>query len=121
MLLIYNTSQSVFVPLQCQLPPIDLGVLLYTGSTPLTSNAFWRYLGFFFDRTLSFKEHVHFYATKSFTACKALHMLGNSVRGLPSHLKCLIYISCILPVMTYGYHLWFFKGSPYKGYLNILF
>ena len=33
-------------------------------------------------------------------------MLGNSVRGLTSYDKCRIYISNILPVLTYGKELW---------------
>ena len=43
---------------------------------------FWRYLGFFFDRKLTFREHVRFYSTKALTTFKAMGALGNSVRGL---------------------------------------
>ena len=38
-------------------PPVDLGYALFTGDSPLHLNTYWRYLGFFFDRSLSFKEH----------------------------------------------------------------
>ena len=47
-------------------------------------------------------------------------MLGNSTRGLFPHLECLLYISCVLPVMTYGYRLWFYKNSPCKNHIKLL-
>jgi hypothetical protein len=43
-------------------PPIDLGVEPFTGDHPLLPKTTWRYLGVFFDRTLSFKEHVKIYS-----------------------------------------------------------
>ena len=63
-------------------PSLDLGVAPYTGDTPLAPKTYWRYLGFFFDRKLQFKEHVRFYSTKALTTMKAMSMLGNSSRGL---------------------------------------
>lgn len=46
-------------------PAIDLGFAPYTGESPLKPKVTWRYLGFFFDRKLLFKEHVRFYSTKA--------------------------------------------------------
>ena len=63
-------------------PPVDLGYALFTGDTPLRPNAYWRYLGFFFDRSLTFQEHLRRYSTKALTTVKAMVSLGNSVRGL---------------------------------------
>jgi hypothetical protein len=48
----------------------------------LMPKLYWRYLGFFFDKTLSFKEHVRFYSTKAFSMVLAMRMLGNSNQGL---------------------------------------
>ncbi|PPQ90824.1 hypothetical protein CVT25_012158 [Psilocybe cyanescens] len=39
-------------------PPVDLGYTPYTGTTPLKPKLYWRYLGFYFDRKLTFTEHV---------------------------------------------------------------
>jgi hypothetical protein len=39
-------------------PDIDLGYAPYTGATPLRPGTTWRYLGFFFDCSLTFREHV---------------------------------------------------------------
>ena len=69
---------------------IDLGYAPYTGDTPLRPGTIWRYLGFFFDRALTFREHVKRYTNKSLTSVKAMLSLGNSVRGLrPKHKRVL--------------------------------
>ncbi|CAA7267775.1 unnamed protein product [Cyclocybe aegerita] len=63
-------------------PSLDLGYAPHTGATPLKPKTYWRYLGFYFDRRLTFHEHVLYYATKAFTTVQAMRMLGNSTRGL---------------------------------------
>jgi hypothetical protein len=80
----------------------------------LTLKIHWRYLGFFFDKTLSFKEHVHFYSTKAFSMVLAMRMLENSNQGLSPSQKRLLYRSCVVPMATYGYRLWFFKRAKCK-------
>jgi hypothetical protein len=100
-----------FEPLPIRLSRFDI---------TLTPKTHWRYLGFYFDRKLTFKEHVRFYSTKSFTLATALRMLGNSNRGLlPKH-KRLLYWSCVVPVMTYGSRLWYQPHLPTKGHLDLL-
>jgi hypothetical protein len=101
-------------------PPIDLGYAPYTGATPLKPKPFWRYLGFFFDRKLTFHEHVRFYSTKAFSSVKAMKMLGSSTRGLEPKEKRLLYRSCVIPIATYGYRLWFFDGARCKGAMKLL-
>jgi len=59
-------------------PPIDLGFAPYMGDTPLGPKLYWRYLGFYFDHSLMFREHIRYYATKAMTTVRALGMLGNS-------------------------------------------
>jgi hypothetical protein len=54
-------------------PPLALG-----NDILLTPKSVWRYLGFYFDKTLSFKEHVCYYSTKAFSTVLAMRMLGNS-------------------------------------------
>lgn len=34
-------------------------------------------------------------------------LLDNSNRGLSSYNKHTLYISCVLSILTYGYHLWY--------------
>ena len=60
-------------------PELDL---LAIGASTLKPKTYWRYLGFYFDQYLSFKEHVWYYSTKALSTVKAMGMLGNSSRGL---------------------------------------
>jgi ribonuclease HI len=68
--------------------------------------AVMRYLGFFLDPKLTFREHVRFYATKASSTVQALRLLGNSARGLSPRDKRRLYISNVLPVLAYGAQLW---------------
>src|SRR5258708_29859167 len=102
-------------------PPIDLGFAPFTGLTPLSPKVTWRYLGIFFDRSLTFRDHVRFYATKSLSAAKCMRILGNSTRGLEPRLKRLLFISCIHPIATYGHRCWYNPTTRgYKGNLRLL-
>ncbi|CAA7259603.1 unnamed protein product [Cyclocybe aegerita] len=92
-------------------PLLDLGYAPHTGATPLKPKTFWRYLGFYFDCGLTFHEHICYYATKAFTTVQAMCMLGNSTRGLSPKQRRLIYRSCVVPIATYGYRLWYFDGA----------
>jgi len=101
-------------------PLVDLGYAPHTGNTLLKPNKIWRYLGFFFDRKLLFKEHATRYARKAFLATGAMLALGNSVRGLKPKHKCLLYRSCIMPIALYGIHLWNYDGARVKGTMKEL-
>ncbi|CAA7270795.1 unnamed protein product [Cyclocybe aegerita] len=101
-------------------PSLDLGYAPHTGATPLKPKTYWRYLGFYFDRGLTFHEHVHYYATKVFTTVQAMRMLGNSTRGLSPKQRRLLYRSCVVPIATYGYRLWYFDGALIPGAMNQL-
>ncbi|CAA7271385.1 unnamed protein product [Cyclocybe aegerita] len=101
-------------------PLLDLGYAPHTGATPLKPKTYWRYLGFYFDRRLTFHEHVRYYATKAFTTVQAMRMLGNSTRGLSPKQRRLLYRSCVVPIATYGYRLWYFDGARNKGTMNQL-
>ncbi|CAA7267569.1 unnamed protein product [Cyclocybe aegerita] len=101
-------------------PSLDLGYAPHTGATPLKPKTFWRYLGFYFDHGLTFHEHICYYATKAFTTVQAMRMLGNSTRGLLPKQRRLLYRSCVVPIATYVYHLWYFDGARNKGTMNQL-
>ncbi|KAF8623176.1 hypothetical protein AX15_006478, partial [Amanita polypyramis BW_CC] len=79
----------------------------------------WRYLGFRFDPELSFKSHVDSWTTKASTSLRACKMLGNSQQGLTPKDKCLIYLTICLPILTYGFQLWYRpKGKGCKALLH---
>jgi len=98
-------------------PELDL---LAIGAPTLKPKTYWRYLGFYFDRCLSFKEHIRYYSTKALSTVKAMGMLGNSSRGLLLLQKHLLYRSCVVPIATYGFRLWFFAGALTKAQVSLL-
>ena len=61
---------------------VELGYRPYVDGVLLKPKKYWRYLGFFFDRRLTFEEHIRYYSTKALTTVMAMRMLGNSTRGL---------------------------------------
>ena len=40
-----------------------------------------------------------------------MKLLGNSTRELLSYNKHLLYRTCILPIVLYGFSLWYFKNT----------
>ncbi|KXN87170.1 hypothetical protein AN958_09117 [Leucoagaricus sp. SymC.cos] len=49
-----------------------------------------------------------------------MRLLGNSVRGLPPHHKHTLYRTCIIPLATYGYCLWYFANAKCSKNLKML-
>jgi len=93
----FNRSHRVF-----NSPPLNLSPL--GGNVLLPSNT-WKYLGFIFDRKLTFHQHVDFYVNKAISMVKCMKLLGNSSCTINSLQKCLLYRSYILPIALYGFQL----------------
>ena len=91
----FNRSYSSFNP-----PPLDLTPI---GGLILRPKDLWRYLGFIFDRKLSFHKHINYYANKAISTVKCMKLLGNLVRGINPFQKRLLYRSCALPIALYGF------------------
>jgi len=70
---IFHFSRLIgsFNPLSLNLSPI--------GGPTLCPKETWKYLGFIFDRKLSFYHHINFYANKSISTVKYMKILGNLV------------------------------------------
>ena len=83
-------------------PELDLSAI---GAPTLKPKTYWRYLEFYFDQCLSFKEHVWYYSTKALSMVKAMRLLGNLSRGLLPLQKHLLYRSCVVSIATYGFRL----------------
>ncbi|KXN81899.1 hypothetical protein AN958_03544, partial [Leucoagaricus sp. SymC.cos] len=79
-----------------------------------------QYLGFYFDKQLTFREHVCYYSTKAISTVCAMGMLGNSLRGLSPRQKRLLYRSCMVPIATYSFCLWCHELHPHKAHLTSL-
>ena len=66
----FSRSQGFFNP-----PPLNLSLL---GGPILRPKDTWKYLGFIFDRKLTFHKHIDYYANKAISMVKCMKLLGNS-------------------------------------------
>ena len=108
----FNRSQGSFNP-----PPLNLSPI---GETILWPKNIWKYLGFIFDRKLFFHQHVDFYSNKAMSTVKCMKILSNSNQGINLTQKCLLYRTCVLSIVLYGFQLWFYNHTPMSYYLKIL-
>lgn len=95
-------------------PPLTITWNEAEFTVPLQKDA-WRYLGFFLDPQLNFRRHVAFYATKALSTIRSYLGLGNSNRGLTPIMRRRLYLSCVIPLMTYGFRLWYTPRKPAIG------
>lgn len=86
----------------------------------ITPSETWRYLGFWLDHHLTFCHHVQFYSNLAFSTVRAYPVLSNSLRGLSPLHKRTLYISCVRPLLTYGFRVWFSPACTYKYLLTPL-
>jgi len=108
----FSRSHGPFNP-----PPLDLSSI---GGPILRPKESWRYLGFIFDRKLTFHKHIDFYANKAISTVKCMNLLGNSNRGINPLQKRLLYRCCALPIALYGFQLWYFNKAPTSYHMKIL-
>ncbi|KZT03638.1 uncharacterized protein LAESUDRAFT_611966, partial [Laetiporus sulphureus 93-53] len=79
------------------------------GESPLASESnvkplppYLRWLGLWLDRTLSFEHHIRVMAARAQSRVIALHQLANTQRGISVAQARLLYLSTVLPVLTFG-------------------
>ena len=108
----FSRLHGSFIP-----PPLDLSPI---GGPILRSKDSWKYLGFIFDRKLTFHKHIDFYANKAISMVKCMKLLGNSMRGINPIQKRLLYRCCALPITLYGFQLWFYNKAPISYHMKIL-
>ena len=108
----FSRSQDVFNP-----PPLDLSSL---GGPILQPKDSWKYLGFIFDRKLSFHKHIDHYANKAISMVKCMKLLGNLSRGISPLQKRLLYRCCTLPIALYGFQLWYYNKAPVSYHMKTL-
>ncbi|KAF8689558.1 reverse transcriptase, partial [Rhizoctonia solani] len=60
-----------------------------------------RWLGFFLDRRLNFKEHIQTMAVKAKATLAGLRMLANSQNGLSICHACILFKASVTPILTY--------------------
>ncbi|KAF8626072.1 hypothetical protein AX15_005095 [Amanita polypyramis BW_CC] len=62
--------------------------------------------------------HIDLWTMKASTSLQACQMLGNSQRGLGPKDKHLIYLTTCIPILTYGFQLWYRHNA--RGCKNLL-
>ena len=108
----FNRSQGFFNP-----SPLDLSSI---GESVLKPKSTWKYLGFIFNRKLSFHQYIDFYTNKAMSMVKCIKILGNLSQDINPTQKHLLYRCCILPITLYGFQLWFYNHVPLLYPLKIL-
>jgi len=66
-----------------------------------------RWLGAFLDKKLSWKLHTKVMNKRGTTILSGMKCLGNTIWGLTQQNRRTLYLSCILPVLTYAAPVWF--------------
>ena len=108
----FNRSHRKYNP-----PSLDLTPL---GGPILHPKDSWKYLGFFFDRKLTFRQHLDFYSNKVLSMVKCMKLLGNLSRRISPLQKRQLYRCCILPIALYGFQLWFCNKAPLSYHMKLL-
>jgi ribonuclease HI len=79
----------------------------------------WRYLGFFLMSTLDWKPHTTQVTNKAKSYAAALRMMANCVRGFTIVDARTLFLTVLLPILTYSCTIWF-NGAQQNGIVNIL-
>jgi len=108
----FSRVHDVFSP-----PPLNLSPL---GSPILSPKTSWQYLGFIFDRKLSFYSYIDFYANKVISIIKYMKILSSSIRGLNPYQKHLLYRCCAMPITLYSFQLWHYNKASLLYPLKII-
>lgn len=64
------------------------------------------YLGVFFQYNLRWDLHVRTMSNRARSTIRALHILGNSIKGLDFANWQKVFHAIVLPVLTYGAAIW---------------
>jgi hypothetical protein len=78
-----------------------------------------KYLGVHITHDLKWTCHVEIMANRARSTIKGINVLGNSVRGLNFLNWRKVYNALIIPVLTYGVHIWYTSVNQ-KGLINCL-
>jgi hypothetical protein len=90
--------------------PVDIPGTDTTPWTVIAPSPTIKWLGVTFDSKLTFHKHITGAAVRATKAIDSLHMLGNSIRGLPQIYRRYIVQGAILPMLLYASPAWY-NGS----------
>jgi len=103
-------------------PPPPLVLDIYGTRTELLppKEGYLRWLGAFLDKKLSWKLHTTVMNKRGTTILSGMKCLGNTIRGHTQQNRRTLYLSCILPVVTYAAPVWFRPDKQQKHLLEPL-
>ncbi|KAF8573704.1 hypothetical protein K439DRAFT_1374547, partial [Ramaria rubella] len=78
-----------------------------------------KWLGIYFDRKLIFNEHVKCMIGKAEKTIKGLSMLANTVCGLSQSHLCTLYVTCVIPQVTYGSPIWWTRKKSHAASVEV--
>ena len=93
----FNRLHGFFNP-----PPLDLSTIRGLTLYPKDS---WKYLGFIFDKKLTFHQYINHYLNKAISMVKCMKLLGNLSQGINLIQKHLLYRCYALSITLYSYQL----------------
>jgi len=108
----FNRLYGTFNP-----PPLDLSSL---GGPSLCPKDTWKYLGFFFDRKLTFHQYIDYYSNKAMSMVKCMKLLRNLSQEISPIQKHLLYQCCILLIALYSFQLWLYNKALLSYHMKIL-
>jgi ribonuclease HI len=79
-----------------------------------------RWIGVWFDRQLTFKHHVNLKTASGLRTLGALQRLANTEAGLSPAAVRQLYISCVVPIYTFGAEVWWNSQSNYCQHLQTI-
>ena len=87
--------------------PVDIPGTDTTLRTLIMPSPTIKWLGVTFDSKLTFHKHIAAASVRATKAINSLHMLGNSIRGLPQIYRRYIVQGAILPMLLYASPAWY--------------
>ncbi|KAF8760889.1 Reverse transcriptase (RNA-dependent DNA polymerase) [Rhizoctonia solani] len=100
-------------------PPINIPRPTGVAHRVFATTTTIRWLGFFLDRRLDFKDHVKKCAIKGLSVISGLKLLANIVHGLSVAHARILFKACVLPILTYGSAIWY-RGTRQNGLIKPL-
>lgn len=104
----------------------DLTLTLPTGqywaTTATPRHSSMRWLGIWFDRRLSFAQHVSKSKRSALRAAGAIRGLGNTIKGASPAVLRGAALACVLPVLFYGAETWWSvpDNQPRQGPVRLI-
>lgn len=96
----------------------DIDVYIFKTKIPIVTKA--KYLGLNINFNLTWKEHLNNVKGKAWGAFSALSPLLNRNSRLPLHLKKLLYVQGIRPIITYASPAWCSINDKIKKNLDVI-